>query len=194
MQRYNCGYTVVVHNVEPTKTKNKMRRFSNLLLLTLIFGLVLYSCDQKNNSKTEADELKTFEFDLSTAKAKIQEMNNAFTEAHINGKKDSLTMVNYYTQDAKIFPPNSDPVIGKQAISELTSIYMKFPITEFSEQTTAFYGNEEYLIDEGNYFMNYGEDNTVEKGKYLNVWKKEDGEWKVFSNIWNANMPATTNK
>jgi len=171
-----------------------MRRFSNLLLLTLIFGLVLYSCDEKNNSKTEADELKTVEFDLSVEKVKIQEMNNEFTEAHINGKKDSLTMVNYYTQDAKIFPPNSDPVIGKPAISELTSLYMKYPISEFSEQTTAFYGNEEYLIDEGNYIMRYGEDNAEEKGKYLNVWKKEDGKWKVFSNIWNANMPATTTK
>lgn len=66
--------------------------------------------------------MKPLKFDLSAAKAKIQEMNIAFTEAHINGKKDSLTMVNYYTQDAKIFPPNSDPVTGKQAISELTSI------------------------------------------------------------------------
>ena len=171
-----------------------MNQFSNFLLLTLIFGLVLYSCDQKNNPKTEFVELKALEFDLNNAKAKILEMNKAFTEAHINGKKDSLIMVNYYTQDAKIFAPNSAPVIGKQAISELTSIYMKYPISEFSEQTTAFYGNEEYLIDEGTYIMSHGEDNIIEKGKYLNVWKQEEGEWKVFSNIWNANMPATTSE
>ena len=124
-----------------------MKQFSNLFLLTLIFGLFIYSCKEKNNSKNETDELITMEFDLNAAKAKIQEMNKAFTEAHINGKKDSLTMVNYYTQDAKIFPPNSGPVIGKQAIAELTSIYMKYPISEFTEETTAFYGNEEYLID-----------------------------------------------
>ena len=80
-----------------------MKQFSNFLLLTLIFGLVLYSCDQKKNSKTESDELKALEFNLSDAKAKILEMNKTFTEAHINGKKDSLIMVNYYTQDAKIF-------------------------------------------------------------------------------------------
>jgi ketosteroid isomerase-like protein len=26
--------------------------------------------------------------------------------------------------------------------------------------------------------------------KYLNVWKKEGGTWKIYSNIWNANAPA----
>ena len=181
-----------VYNIEPTKTKNKMKRFSNLILLIFLFGLVFNSCDKKNNSRTETDESTTVAFDLSAAKSEIQQMNNAFTKAHVNGEKDSLTMVNYYTQDAKIFPPNADPVIGKQAISELTSIYMKYPISEFSEQTTAFYGNEEYLIDEGTYIMSYGKNNTIEKGKYLNVWKKEGGKWKVFSNIWNANKPASS--
>jgi hypothetical protein len=37
--------------------------------------------------------------------------------------------------------------------------------------------------------MVYGEDHTVEKGKYLNVWKFVDGDWKIYSNIWNANAP-----
>ena len=43
-------------------------------------------------------------------------------------------------------------------------------IKEFREKTTAFYGNEDYLIDEGTYYLRYGKDNTVEKGKYINVW------------------------
>lgn len=29
----------------------------------------------------------------------------------------------------------------------------------------------------------------MEKGKYLNVWKNVDGEWKIYLNIWNANAP-----
>jgi ketosteroid isomerase-like protein len=161
-----------------------MKQLSIFFLTISFVGLLTISCVNKNYTSTD--------FDVTKMKKIIEEKNNEFTEAHITGKKDSAVMVNYFTQDAKIFPPNSEPVIGQLAISELTSQYMKFSITEFSEETTAFYGNEDYLIDEGNYFMSYGEDNTVEKGKYLNVWKKEDGEWKVYSNIWNTNMPATT--
>ena len=168
-----------------------MKQISIFFLALTFSALLAISCNFNNKSSNQTDIDKIPTFDITSMKKLIQEKNNAFTEAHITGKKDSSTMVNYYTQDAKIFPPNSEPVIGQPAISDLTSQYMKFPITEFSEKTTAFYGNEDYLIDEGNYFMSYGEDNTVEKGKYLNVWKKEDGEWKVFSNIWNANMPVT---
>ncbi len=53
---------------------------------------------------------------------------------------------------------------------------MTFGITEFREETVAFYGNEDLLIDEGTYVMVWGEDNTREEGKYLSVWKQEAGE------------------
>ena len=43
------------------------------------------------------------------------------------------------------------------------------------------------LIDQGNYTMTYGPDSTFEKGKYINVWKKVDGQWKIYSNMWNTN-------
>ena len=35
--------------------------------------------------------------------------------------------------------------------------------------------------------MIYGKEKTMEKGKYVNVWKKEDGTWKIYANIWNSN-------
>lgn len=131
-------------------------------------------------------------FDVTAMKKIIEEKNNQFTKAHITG--DSAFIFNIYTQDAKVFPPNSDAVIGRPAIAVIISQYLKFDIKEFREETTAFYGNEDYLIDEGNYFMRYGKDNTIEKGKYLNVWRKEDGDWKVSTNMWNTNMPATPTK
>jgi hypothetical protein len=45
-------------------------------------------------------------------------------------------------------------------------------------------------VDEGNYVMVYGKDKIVEKGKYVNVWKKEKGTWKIYTNIWNTNAPT----
>jgi ketosteroid isomerase-like protein len=131
-------------------------------------------------------------FDVTAMKKIIEEKNNQFTKAHITG--DSAFLVNIFTQDAKVFAPNSDIVIGRPAIAVVNSQYLKLDIKEFREETTAFYGNEDYLIDEGNYYFRYGKDNTIDKGKYLNVWKMEDGDWKIYSNIWNSNMPATPTK
>ena len=131
-------------------------------------------------------------FDVTAMEKIIEEKNNQFTKAHITG--DSAFLVNIFTQDAKVFAPNSDVVIGRPAIAVVNSQYLKLDIKEFREETTAFYGNEDYLIDEGNYYVRYGKDNTIDKGKYLNVWKKEDGDWKIYSNMWNTNMPATPTK
>jgi ketosteroid isomerase-like protein len=131
-------------------------------------------------------------FDLSSIKKVIDEKNHRFTNAHVTN--DTAAIVDFFTQDARILAPNSDAVIGRPAITVLVSQYQKFDIKEFREETTALYGNKDYLIDEGSYFMSYGKDHTVEKGKYLNVWKKVDGDWKIYSNMWNTNTPAVLAK
>jgi ketosteroid isomerase-like protein len=160
----------------------KVALSSTLVLFCLLFS----SCQ----SDTDKDSAATF--DLTAMKKIIQEKNNQFAQAHITG--DTAFLNNIFTQDAKVFAPNSEVVIGRPAIAELNSQYVNLGIKEFREETTAFYGNEDYLIDEGNYIFIYGKDNTIDKGKYLNVWKREDGDWKIFTNMWNTNMPATPTK
>jgi ketosteroid isomerase-like protein len=145
-------------------------------------ALLVLGCNQKQKHA----------FDLTAMKQIIEEKNNQFTNAHITG--DGATIDKMLTQDARSFPPNADAAIGRAAIAALTSEYLKLGIKEFREETTALYGNEDYVIDEGNYVIRYGNDNTIEKGKYVNVWKHVDGDWKLYSNIWNSNMPATPTK
>lgn len=164
-----------------------MRLFTKLFLLVTFFGLVLYSCDKQNNSKIETSELKTVEFDLKTAKEQIQRKTNLFTEAHIT--KDTAYLNNIFTKDARVLPPNSETVTGRKAISQLNADWVNYGIYEFKEMSTSFYGNQEYLIDEGTYYLRYGEEKTIDKGKYINIWKNVDGEWKIFSNIWNTSLP-----
>jgi ketosteroid isomerase-like protein len=152
------------------------------LLIGCGLVLIVLGCNQRQKPT----------FDVTAMKKIIEGKNNQFTKAHITG--DSAFLVNIFTKDAKVFAPNSDVVIGRPAIAVVNSQYLKLDIKEFREETIAFYGNEDYLIDEGNYYFRYGKDNTIDKGKYLNVWKKEDGDWKLYSNIWNTNMPATPTK
>ena len=128
-------------------------------------------------------------FDLAAIRKVIEDKNLQFTNAHVTG--DIAVLDSYFTRDAKVFVPNADTVTGSAAISALNREYVQFGITEFREETTALYGNEDNLIEEGKYSMTYGKEGTVEKGKYINIWKNEDGSWKVHSNIWNSSMPAT---
>ena len=109
------------------------------------------------------------------------------TEAHIS--KDTSFLNNIFTEDARVLPPNSEILTGRKAISQLNTDWVNYGIYEFKELTTSFYGNQDYLIDEGTYYLRYGEENTIDKGKYINIWKNVNGEWKLYSNIWNTNLP-----
>lgn len=121
-------------------------------------------------------------FDLAAVARIIKEKNDRFTAAHITG--DTAVLNGYYAPDARVFAPNTPPVEGRAAIARTNDEYLSFGITEAEETTTRIYGNADYVIDEGNYRMRYGKDSTLESGKYLNVWKNADGEWRVYANMW----------
>lgn len=152
-------------------------RSITILLTGLLTGISLTACQENNPQAAE--------FNMAAAKKYIREKNKQFTEAHVSG--DNLAIDTLFTLDAKSFPPNAEPVIGRDAISKLTAEYIKYGVSQFHEETVEFYGNEDLLIDQGNYTMTYGPDSTFEKGKYINVWKKVDGQWKIYSNMWNTN-------
>ncbi len=156
-----------------------LKQLTPVLLAITFAGLSTIGCNSKDSAAT---------FDLSATKKIIEEKNDRFTQAHITG--DTTFLNNIFAKDAKALPPNSAAVVGRAAISAENAKWVGFSIKEFREQTSSFYGNEEYLIDEGTYFLRYGEENAIDSGKYLNVWKKEDGDWKMFTNMWNTSVPA----
>ena len=126
-------------------------------------------------------------FDLAAARKTIDAKNAAFTKAHV--ASDNATIDRMFTKDAKSFPPDAEPAIGYAAIQALTVQFLKYGITDFREDTTDFYGTADLLVDQGTYTITFGKDHTVEKGKYINVWTREDGEWKIQANMWNSNAP-----
>jgi len=117
----------------------------------------------------------------------IRKKTDAFTAAHIS--KDTAYLNAIFTKDARILGPNAEVVTGKKAIAQLNSEWVNYGIYEFEEVSTALYGGGEFIIDEGNYTMVYGPDKNVDKGKYVNIWKRVNGNWKIYSNIWNSSLP-----
>ncbi len=168
-----------------------MKHTSRFLFVAALVGMSTLGCTAENHAST-ATRKDDASFDLSATRKIINEKNARFTNAHVIG--DSVGMMDIFTDDARVLAPNADPVTGREAIEVMTSEYLKFGITEFREETTAFYGNEDLLIDQGNYVMVYGPEKTTEHGKYLNVWRQVNGEWKIYSNMWNTNAAVASVK
>lgn len=161
-----------------------------IFYLAIICTVLTTGCG--NNASKDTNKNSGIVFDSIAMKKIIDEKTNKFTQAHIT--KDTAYLNHIFTQDAKAYPPNSDVVTGRAAISAVNSEWVNYGIKEFREESTSFYGNEDYLIDEGKYYLRYGETDIIDKGKYINIWKKENGDWKIYSNIWNTSLPAAPTK
>lgn len=133
------------------------------------------------------EEEKVEGTDLETLKEVIEKNTKAFTEAHVT--RDTALLNNSFTRDARVYPPHSGMVSGYADIATLNRDWVNYGIHEFREVSTNFYGCGDYLIDEGIYFLKYGEEQTIDRGKYINIWKKEINDWKIHGNMWNTSLP-----
>lgn len=110
----------------------------------------------------------------------------AFSEAYM--AKDHLAIANFYTTDGKIFPTNAPIIEGRAAIAqrwkiseESTNLYHKVTPIEIKIVGDTAYDHGLY---EGS-ITNAKGVVTDFSGKYVIVWKKVEGDWKIYLDIWN---------
>ncbi len=162
----------------------------SILITAIVFTALIISCGNNNAASKETNNITVTTFDLTAMKKLIKERSDKFTQAHIT--RDTAYLNNIFAKDANVYSPNSDIITGRDAIAAVNNEWVNYGIKEFTEETTSFYGNEDYLIDEGTFYLRYGEDNIIDKGKYINIWKKENDEWMMCSSIWNTSLPLAT--
>ena len=165
----------------------------SLYAVAFIGLLVVPSCGPRHDEATpQAVADGPAPIDLAAARALIEQKNAQFTKAHVDG--DVATIDAMFSRDAKSLPPGAEPAVGPAALHALTVDFLKAGIKTFTERTTELYGNSALLIDQGEYELTYGPENTVERGKYVNVWTQEDGTWKIHTNIWNTSPALAATK
>jgi uncharacterized protein (TIGR02246 family) len=104
--------------------------------------------------------------------------------------KDAARVGMLYAKDAIALPPNSEMVQGREAIQALWKGFIDSGFTAPVEAVETELDGK-FGIEVGKYTTIDAAGKTVDQGKYVVVWKKEDGSWKLYRDIWNTNMPAT---
>jgi ketosteroid isomerase-like protein len=105
--------------------------------------------------------------------------------------KDVSRIGNIYAQDAIILPPNSDMIQGRDKIQAFwqtlidSNMSAKLEIVETKAEGT--FGSEV-----GKYQILTADGKVADQGKYLVVWKKTDGGWKLYRDMWNSSIPPAS--
>ncbi|CAN5223398.1 hypothetical protein BH09BAC2_BH09BAC2_10550 [soil metagenome] len=165
---------------------NQVFKFSNQLTMLTTLALLAIST-QSCNEKPKEKEATINEFSLTTAKAEIEEADRNFME--LFAKRDSVGLANAYTVDAKLMKAGAPSVVGRTNIQKAWNDMLNSGLTRVDLKLENIFGTEALIAEEGIVTL-FVKNDTVGVEKYIVLWKKEDGKWKLFRDIFNSNLPA----
>jgi len=121
--------------------------------------------------------------------AAIAAANLRFMEAL--ARQDAAGMASLYTADGQLMPANSDFISGTSAIEQFWGGAMGMGIRTAKLETVELEAHGETAVEVGKYTLGGDEGQTLDQGKYVVVWKNDDGAWKLHRDIWTTNMPIS---
>jgi len=150
------------------------------ILFTALIASSLFAC--KSETKPA--------FDLANAKKEIEAADQALVEFMAKG--DSAGMAAAYSKDGLLMLNNMPSVKGNDQLAAVWGSFIRAGVSKLTLTTLEVWGDENFVTEEGLFEIKTKEDAPIDKGKYLVLWKKEDGKWKVHRDISNTDLPAAT--
>lgn len=119
--------------------------------------------------------------------AAILDAGRQFSAAYMRGDVAALTAL--YTTDAVIFPERSDALTGLEAIKRYWTPAREGRVTRHQLTPTRVVIDGKHAYDYGTYEIageRAGKAWGPFRGKYLVVWRREPGGWRMQLDMWNS--------
>jgi len=124
---------------------------------------------------------------MDSVRAQISASNAVYGGCFATG--DSAAFAACYTSDACISPTGMPKMCGKEAISAFFNQGVKMGVKNIVVTTEELMGGKDGVIETGKYDLQGEGGASWEKGKFIVIWKEENGKWKMHRDIWNSNTP-----
>jgi uncharacterized protein (TIGR02246 family) len=109
-------------------------------------------------------------------------------------RRDAPAIAEFYTREGRFLCPNAPIAVGREAVAAMWGKLLGLANVSlsFGPDLVEVAQSGELAYDLGRYSLSFdGSSGRVEdRGKYVVVWKKEDGAWKAAADILNSDMPA----
>ena len=130
-------------------------------------------------SITNGQSLSFEVIDLQKARIIIDSLDKQFAQHFYNG--DSVSLYNMYAKGASLGNKRGNEILlswGQQIRNSVRNDTRTIIYT-----TTSLSTDSEFLVELGKYEFRDSKGNSKFKGKYLVVWKQENGNWKLYRDI-----------
>jgi uncharacterized protein (TIGR02246 family) len=132
----------------------------------------------------------TFVGRSSGTRGQIEAANERFIAAFRDG--DAAALAACYTADAQLLPVNSEPITGTQAIQSFWQSVMQMGIAGARLETIEVEGAGDLAVEIGRYVLSGADGGAVDNGKYVVIWHRDGGDWKLHRDIWTTSRPAAS--
>ena len=166
-----------------------MKQLLTALAIFSITSVLFIACSDKTSESgtNTATETKST-FDLAAVKKVVDSTNAVF--GSLISKGDSVGLASLYTSDAKFMAPNMPTASGRSAIqTAFAGLFAAMGTPGLTLTAKDVWGTEELITEVGSYTMTDKNGKEIDKGKYIDLWKMEDGKWKIFRDIFNSDNP-----
>jgi len=124
------------------------------------------------------------------AEAVIRKNASAFAAAASSGNVDG--MLAFYADDAILLPPNAPMFRGKDAIRQFWSGFASLGAINAQLITDDVLQSGDLAAETGHFDLTItpkGGAPIKDNGKFLVVWKRINGEWRIVRDTFNSSMP-----
>ena len=121
----------------------------------------------------------------------IKAAHRSFAEAAVRHDLDGIASV--FAIDAIIMPPDAEMVKGRDAILRHWKGAFDGGLSGLKINPTDIQVIGDVAIEIGHATLSMAPDGAaaiVSKVKYVEIWKKIRGHWRVYRGMWNARSPA----
>ncbi len=144
--------------------------------------------------------------------AMIEGLNKQFVEAFKT--RDFSAVANMFTEDAVMLPPRRNIITGKSKIQSFWTRSKRLHELKFDTDSVTTLGNDivreigtlrmlvgQSRLGRGGEESGNASSDQVDRGqpreilgKYVFVWRKVGGDWRLETSIWNRNRPGTPSR
>ena len=120
--------------------------------------------------------------DKGDARAAVDAGNAAFSAALAKGDHNGIAEL--YSESARVIAPDTPIAKGRPAIAEFCKKVIESGVKDAKLTTEQVESAGDFAYEDGSVVLT-ASDGKQSTARYVVVWRRENGKWKLFRDIWN---------
>jgi uncharacterized protein (TIGR02246 family) len=118
----------------------------------------------------------------------IEAANAQFSAAAAKGDGSGLAAL--YAADGQVLPAGSEVIQGTDAIQKFWQGALDSGIAGIGLKTLEVFAHGSTATEVGQYELRDKAGKVLDHGKYIVVWRREGGKWKLLRDMFSTNVPT----